>query len=151
MRAAQGQRGEVKPRITKPGRCGGWRHLCGPRCGHPLEAFQQTPSSRTGLGAVGSYQSCDQDGKVQDAKDSFEDRKGTCLRRDRGNPSSAERSHGAETVVDEIEAFGNAMKVSARIQIKGVWLERGHHSVDAGKSEAHQQINAEGSKDGFRC
>jgi len=25
------------------------------------------------------------------------------------------------------------MKVSARIQIKGVWLERGYHSVHAGK------------------
>ena len=43
------------------------------------------------------------------------------------------------------------MKVRAGIQIKGVWLECGYHSVDGGKSEAHQQINAEGSKDGFRC
>src|SRR5258706_1448552 len=89
------------------------------------EAFRQTPCSRAGVGAVGSYQSCDHDGKVQGAKDSFEDRKGTCLRRDRDNPSSAERSHGAETVINEIEAVGNVMKISARIQIKGVWLERG--------------------------
>jgi NADP-dependent 3-hydroxy acid dehydrogenase YdfG len=65
-----------------------------------------------------SYQSCDQDGKVQDAKDSFEGRKGTCLSRDSGNPISAERSHGAETVVNEIEAIGNVMKVGARIQWK---------------------------------
>src|SRR4029077_1592489 len=95
---------------------------------HPQHSHRPTTEraagSRAGLGTVGSYQSCDQDGEVQDTKDSFEDRKGTCLRRDRSNPSSAERSHGAETVVNEIEAVGNAMKVRARIQIKGVWLER---------------------------
>src|SRR5258706_7328447 len=87
------------------------------------EAFRRTPCSPTGVGAIGSYQSCDHDGKVQGAKDSFEDRKGTCLRRDRDNPSSAERSHGAETVIDEIEAVGDVMKISARIQIKGGWLD----------------------------
>jgi hypothetical protein len=44
------------------------------------------------------------------------DRKGTCLRPDRGNPISAERSHGAETAANDIEAVGNVMKVSTRIQ-----------------------------------
>ena len=41
------------------------------------------------------------------------------------------------------------MKVAARIEIKGVWLEGGHHAVDARKTEPHQQIDTEGSKDGF--
>src|ERR1700730_6328824 len=134
----------------------GLGHCTAARCGNcsscsvsSAKHSVQTQCSRAGFGAVGPYQSSDQDGKVQDAKDSFEDRKGTCLIRDRGNPSSAERSHGAETVVNEIEAVGDAMKVSAGVQIKGVWLERGHQSVDAGKSEDHQQIKAEGSKDGF--
>src|SRR3984893_7528814 len=133
----------------------GLGHCTAARCGNcsscsvsSAKHSVQTQCSRAGFGAVDSYQSCDQDGKVQDAKDSFEERKGTCLRRDRGNPSSAERSHGAETVVNEIEAVGNLMKVRERIQIEGVWLERDYHSVDAGKSEADQQINAEGSKDG---
>src|SRR6266478_2119347 len=67
----------------------------------------------------------------------FEDGKGTRLRGDRGNPSGAERGHGAETVVNEIEAVGNAVEVRAGIQKKGVGLERDEHSVDAGKSEAH--------------
>src|SRR6267378_1854448 len=154
----------IKRGLGERGAEGTAETIAGKRCktiegipGSEVRGIPDAPSGellstrRAGVGAVGSYQSCDQDGKVQDAKDRFEDRKGTCLRRDRGNSSSAERSHGAETVVDEIEAVGNVMKVSARIQIKGAWLERGYHSVDAGKSEAHQQIKAEGSKDGFRC
>src|ERR1700730_5145710 len=136
----------------------GLGHCTAARCGNcsscsvsSAKHSVQTQCSRAGFGAVGSYQSCDQDGKVQDAKDSFEERKGTCLRRDRGNPSSAERSHGAETVVNEVEAVGKVMEVSARIEIKGVWLERGYQSVNVGKTEAYQQINTEGSKNGFRC
>ncbi len=43
------------------------------------------------------------------------------------------------------------MKVHLRIQIKGFWLECGYQSIDAGKTEANQQIKAEGSKDCFRC
>ena len=93
--------------------------------------------AREGRGAVGSYQACDQDGKVQDADDGFEDRKRTGLGGDGGNPSGTERSHGAETVINEIEAVGNAVEVRAGIQKKGVGLERDEHSVDAGKSEAH--------------
>ena len=42
------------------------------------------------------------------------------------------------------------MKICHRIEIEGVWLERGHHPVEAGKAESHQQIDAECSKDGFR-
>src|ERR1700738_2454412 len=108
---------DVKPKPRPSSR------LLGKRL-HKRVLQRKTSHSRARFGAVASYQSCDQDGKVQDAKDSFEDRKGTYLRRDRGNPSSAERSHGAETVVNEIKAVGNVMKVGARIQIKGVWLER---------------------------
>jgi hypothetical protein len=89
---------------------------------HVIPKFPQTPRSPSGIGAVGSDQSCDQDGKVKDAKDGFEEGEG---RRDRGNPSGAQRSHGAEAVVNEIEAVENVMKIGAGIQIKGVWLERG--------------------------
>ena|ERR1700730_6633739 len=102
-----------------------------------LQLRTKTYCSRAGVVAVGCYQSCDQDGKVEDAEDSFEDRKGTRLRGDRGNAGSAEGSHGAETVVNEIEAVGNVVKVGARIQIEGVWLEGGYQSVDVGKTEAH--------------
>jgi hypothetical protein len=42
-------------------------------------------------------------------------------------------------VIIEIEAVGNDVKVGARIEIKGVWLERGYHAVGTGKTEPHQQ------------
>ena len=42
------------------------------------------------------------------------------------------------------------MKVGARIEIKSVWLEGGHHAVGTGKTKPYQQIDTEGSKDGFR-
>jgi hypothetical protein len=71
------------------------------------------------------------------------------LRRDGSDASGAERGHGAETVVDEIEAGGNGVKVSVRIEIKSGWLRRSYDFVEAGKAEPDQQIDAERSKDGF--
>src|SRR5208282_1325955 len=112
--------------------------------------IQRRDRSCVRVGAVGSDQCRDQDSKVQDAEDRFEDRDGTCLRRDRGDSSRTERGHGAETVINEIEALGNGVKVGARIKIKGMWLEGGHHAVDTCKTKPHQQVDTEGSKDGFR-
>ena len=71
------------------------------------------------------------------------------MRRDGGNARGAERGHGAETVVYEIEAGGNGVKVGVWVKIKGVWPRGGYHFVEAGKTESHQQINAERSEDGF--
>lgn len=71
------------------------------------------------------------------------------MRRDGRDAGGTERGHGAETVVDEIEAGGNGMKVGVRIEIKCGWPRCSYQFVEAGKTESHQQIDAEGSKDGF--
>ena len=71
------------------------------------------------------------------------------MRRDGGDAGGAERGHGAETVVDEIEAGGNGMKVGVRIEIKSGWPRRSYDFLEAGKTESYQQIDAERSEDGF--
>src|SRR5580704_15291795 len=48
-----------------------------------------------GVGAVGAYQSGDQNGEVEDAQDGFEDGNGACLIGDWCDARRAEGGHGA--------------------------------------------------------
>jgi len=82
----------IKRGLGEPGAEGTAETIAGKRCktiegipGSRVRGIPDAPSGellstrRAGVGAVGSYQSCDQDGEVQDAKHSFEDRKGSEL------------------------------------------------------------------------
>lgn len=71
------------------------------------------------------------------------------MRRDGSDAGCAERGHGGETVVDEIEAHGDGVKVGVGIEIEGVRLRGGHHFVEAGKTKSHPEVDAEGSEDGL--
>src|SRR5580704_6671934 len=154
---ARGESGDLRFDGARHGEDGRQRpHLRNPRVRHPGEigreirrAWTEHSGSIGGVSVVGAHQSGDQNGEVENAQDGFEDGNGACLPRDWCDARGAEGGYGAETVINEIEVVGSDMKVGVRIEIEGVRLEGGYHSVGAGKTKSHQEVDAKGPENGL--
>lgn len=99
--------------------------------------------------AVCSHQPGDENGKVQDAEDSFDDSNASGFSGDGSDAGGAERANRSEAVVDEVEAVGDGVQIGGRVEMECVRVEAGDESVDAGKSEANQKVDAERSENRF--
>ena len=99
---------------------------------------------------IGADQPGNQDSKIEDPEKGFDYGEAASLARNRRDTGSAERGHGGEAVVDKIETVGTHVEVGQRIQVESAGLQQVDHSIDAGKGKTHQQIDAEGTEDGFQ-
>ena len=64
-------------------------------------------------------------------------------------PGSAQRSHGAVAVIDEIEAIRNRVQVGERVEIESVGLKDVDRAEDAGKAKSDQEVDTERSENRF--
>jgi hypothetical protein len=105
---------------------------------------------KAGTRAVGVHQAGNQDSEEEHSEDRFDDRQGAGVRGDRRDAWRAQRRQRAETVVDEIEAIGNLVKVSVGIEVERAGMNDRDEMVDAGETESDEEVDTESAEDGFR-